>query len=98
MSYAILPALRVKDAAEKALAEIQSARRNAERSGGTRDQNWFDGLIGLCRAVLADPKGDHDVAVEASDFAFIMEHYDFTDPRLMAQHEFAGGMRRVGRD
>ena len=78
----------------------KSSRPGATRSvaAAPRDQNWFDGLIGLCRAVLADPKGDHDVAVEASDFAFIMEHYDFTDPRLMAQHEFAGGMRRVGRD
>ncbi|RYY06577.1 MAG: hypothetical protein EON55_23020 [Alphaproteobacteria bacterium] len=92
MSYAILPALRVKNAAEKALSDA------AASGDGIEPKLWFEGLIGLCRAIMADPKADHDIAVDAADFARIMKHYDFTDPRLIMQHEHQSTMRSFGRE
>ncbi|MGI4796705.1 MAG: hypothetical protein ACRYG8_22140 [Janthinobacterium lividum] len=92
MSYAILPALRVKNAAEKALSGA------APTGEGADPKLPFEGLIGLCRAIMADPKTDHDIAVDAADFALIMKHYDFTDPRLIMQHEHQSTMRSSGRN
>lgn len=92
MSYAILPALRVKNAAEKALSDA------APTGEGADPKLPFEGLIGLCRAIMADPKTDHDIAVDAADFALIMKHYDFTDPRLIMQHEHQSTMRSSGRN
>ena len=98
MSYAMLPATRVKDAAEKAMTEFEPTAHGLDQLHAERQRSWFDGLVGLCRAVLADPKGDHDIAVEASDFNWIMKHYDFTDPRLIAQHEHSSTARAFGKD
>lgn len=92
MSYAILPALRVKNAAEKALSDVGGS------GDGPDSKLLFEGLIGLCRAIMADPKADHDIAVDAADFARIMKHYDFTDPRLIMQHEHSSKTRSFGRD
>ena len=92
MSHAMLPALRVKNAAEKALLE-------ADPTGGRDDEksSLFSGLIGLCKAVMADPKGDHDIAVDAIDFNWIKKHYDFTDPRLITPHEHPSTARTYGK-
>lgn len=83
----MLPALRVKNAAEKSLLEIDPTGKSASDSRDDQKNALFIGLIGLCKAVLADPKGDHDIAVDATDFIWIKKHYDFTDPRLVTLHE-----------
>lgn len=93
----MLPALRVKDAAEKALLEVDATGNN---SNGIRDDeknSLYIGLIGLCKAVLADPKGDHDIAVDAIDFTWIKKYYDFTDPRLITLHEHTSTARAFGK-
>ena len=96
MSYAKLPADRVKDAAEKALVAFDPKEHGFDEARADQRRSWYSGLVGLCRAVLSDPKSDHDVAVGADDFTWIMKHYDFTDPRLVAQHEHASTARALG--
>jgi hypothetical protein len=97
MSYAMLPALRVKDAAEKALLEVDSIGNSSNGSRDDEKSSLYMGLVGLCRAVLADPKGDHDIAVDATDFTWIKKHYDFTDPRLITLHEHTSTARASGK-
>jgi hypothetical protein len=97
MSYAMLPADRVKDAAEKALLAFDPKEHGFDETHDNEKRIWFNGLIGLCRAVMADPKADHDVEVEATDFTWIMKHYDFTDPRLIIQHEHPSTARVFGK-
>ena len=98
MSHALLPADRVKDAAEKALLEFDPKMHGLEEPHAGQKREWFNAIIGLCRAVMADRKAHHVVAVEAKDFTWLMRFYDFTDPAVAAEEAYAAKMKHPGKN
>ena len=82
----MLPADRVRTAAEKALEAFDPAAHGLDDFHADRRRFWFRGLVGICCAVMIDPEADHVIAVDPNDFAWIMKHYDFegaeTDRRV----------------
>lgn len=98
MSHALLPADRVKAAAEKALLEFDPKMHGMDEALGERKRSWFNAIIGLCRGVLADRKAHHVIAVEANDFTWLMKQYDFTDPAIAAEEAYVAKMKHPTRN
>ena len=77
MTYAMLPADRVRTAAEKALEMFDPAAHGLDDVHAEQRRSWFRGVIGLCCAVMIDAEADHVIAVDPRNFTWIMKHYNF---------------------